>query len=125
MQRRFKVSGNPLGRPKGAKNRKTIVKDVATQMHSVSENGKRRQRSTLQLVLLRLRNLALEGKNTRAFEEMHRLMKAHQPQETNEELGYIVVPAPMSPEDWIKEQEELNKTRMPPPGYVPRASRPS
>ena len=53
MRRRFKVSGNRKGRPKGAKNRKTIVQAVADEMHTVIENGKRRKRSTLELVLLR------------------------------------------------------------------------
>ena len=58
-RRRFKKSGNSKGRPKGSKNRKTIVKAVANEMHTVAENGKHRRRSTLDLVLLSLRNLAL------------------------------------------------------------------
>ena len=33
-RRRFKESGNLKGRPKGAKNRKTIVRTVANEMHS-------------------------------------------------------------------------------------------
>ena len=37
--RRFIESGNPRGRPKGAKNRKTIVKAIANEMHSVTEGG--------------------------------------------------------------------------------------
>ncbi len=107
-QRRFKVSGNPNGRPNGAKNRKTIVKTVANEMHTVIENGKRRSLSTLELVLLRLRNMALEDKNVRAFEELHRLIKAYQPQEGTGGLGYIVVPAVMTPEEWIAAMEKKN-----------------
>ncbi len=75
------------------------------------ENGKHRRLSTLDLVLLRLRNMALEDKNIRAFEEFHRLIKAYQPQETNDDVGYLVVPAEMTQEEWIAEQEELNKHR--------------
>ena len=75
-RRRFKKSGNSKGRPKGSKNRKTIVKAVANETHTLIENGKRRRRTTLDLVLLRLRNMALEDKNVRAFEELHRLIKA-------------------------------------------------
>ena len=119
-RRRFKKSGNSKGRPKGAKNRKTIVKAVANEMHTLIEDGKHRRRSTLALVLLRLRNLALEGKNVRAFEEFHRLAKAYQPQATNDDAGYLVVPAEMTQEEWVARQEELNKHRKPPPGYGPQ-----
>ncbi len=122
-RRRFKKSGNSKGRPKGSKNRKTIVKAVANEMHSVLENGKRRRLSTLDLVLLRLRNMALEEGNDRAFEELHRLIKAYQPQETNDDVGYLVVPAEMTQEEWVAEQREKNKHRKPPPGYIPKGER--
>ncbi len=122
-RRRFKKSGNLKGRPKGAKNRKTIVKAVANEMHTLIEDGKRRRRSTLELVLLRLRNMALEEGNDRAFEELHRLIKAYQPQETNDRVGYLVVSAEMTPEEWVARQEELNKHRKPPPGYIPKGER--
>ena len=118
-RRRFKKSGNLKGRPKGAKNRKTIVKAVANEMHTLIEDGKRRRRSTLDLVLLRLRNMALAEGNDRAFEELHRLIKAYQPQETNDDAGYLVVPAEMTQEEWVARQEELNKHRKRPSGYNP------
>ncbi len=119
-RRRFKKSGNLKGRPKGAKNCKTIVKAVANETHTVLENGKRRRLSTLDLVLLRLRNMALEDKNVRAFEEFHRLIKTYQPQETNDDAGCLVVTAEMTQEEWVARQEELNKHRKPPPGYDPQ-----
>ncbi len=108
MSRRFKASGNPKGRPRGSKNRKTIVKTVANEMHSVPENGKRRRLSTLDLVLLRLRNLALEGKSVRAIDELHRLLKVYQPQEARVRGGVLVAPAPMSTEEWIAMVEKKN-----------------
>ncbi len=108
MHRRFKGSGNPRGRPKGAKNRKKIVQKVADEMHTVTENGKRRRRSTLQLVLLRLRSMALAGKTPRAFEEFHRLLKTYEPQEAEKKLGYLVVPPPMTIEEAIAEGEKAN-----------------
>ena len=118
-RRRFKKSGNLKGRPKGSKNRKTIVKAVANETHTVLENGKHRRRSTLDLVLLRLRNMALEDKNVRAFEELHRLFKAYQPQATNDRAGYLVVSAEMSQEEWVADQMEKNKHRKRPSGCKP------
>ena len=115
--RRFKGSGNPKGRPKGSRNRKTIVKQVANEMHSVMEDGRRQRRSTLDLVLLRLRNLALAGKSPRAFEELNRLLKTYEPQGDGEMVGIMVAPAPMTEEEWIAEQEKKNLTRKPPAGY--------
>ena len=117
MYRRFKTSGNPKGRPPGSKNRKTIVKLVANEMHSVVENGKRQQRSTLDLVLLSLRNMALEGKNARAFDELHRLTKAYEPQVADGVGGYLVVPATATEEEAIAEMKKHNATTKPPRGY--------
>jgi len=116
-RRQFKdFSGNPKGRPKGAKNRKTIVQEIASEMHGVIENGKHRRRSTLHLILLRLRNLAMEGKNIRAFEQFQKLIERYEPQETRDDVGYLVVPAEMTPEEWVAKAEEENKTRKPPRG---------
>ena len=95
-------------------NRKTIVREVAIEMHTIVECGKRRRRSTFDLQLLRLRKMALEDKNIRAFDEFHRLIKACQPHEAG---GLLVVLADMTPEEWIAEQEKRNETRKPPPGY--------
>ena len=108
MKKRFKKCGNSKGRPQGSKNRKTTVKAVASEMHSVTENGKRRRLSTLDLVLLRLRNMALEGENVRAFEEFHRLDKAYRPQEAGERLGYIVMSARQTFEEAVAADEKAN-----------------
>ena len=108
MKRRFKKCGNSKGRPRGSKNRKTIVKAVASEMHSVTENGKRRRLSTLQLVLLRLRNMALEDKNVRAFNEFHRLDKAYRPQVAGEPLGYIVMSERQTFEEHHAMAEKVN-----------------
>ena len=84
MIRRFKSgeSGNPKGRPRGSKNRKTIVRQIANEMHTVTENGQRRRLSTLALMLLALRNQALAG-NVRAFRAYKKLVAKYEPQETS------------------------------------------
>ncbi len=116
MRRRFKASGNPNGRPPGSKNRKTIVKAVANEMQSVRENGKWQRRSTLELVLLRLRNMALEG-NVRAFDEFHRLIKAYGPQVADGVGGYLVVSATATEEEAIAESKKRNAMKKRPRGY--------
>ena len=113
----FKTSGHRNGRPKGSKNRKTVVTQVANETHAVVEGDVRRRRSTVELVVLTLRNAALEGKNTQAIDEIHRLLKKYEPQSTGN-VGWLVVPAEISPEEWVAREEEANKTRKPPPGLA-------
>lgn len=91
---RFTGSGNPAGRPKGSKNRKTIVSEVANETHTVTLDNKLVTLSTLELVLVILRNKVLEGGNPRLFDEYHRLLKKYQPQ-ADGRGGYLVVPAPL------------------------------
>lgn len=71
---RFKKgrSGNPKGRPKGRKNRDTIARDVLLKPVKVNEGGRARSITTLEAVLLRLRNDALEGK-TAAIDKLLKL----------------------------------------------------
>ncbi len=115
--RRFKVgqSGNRRGRPRGSKNRKTIVRGIVKEMHTVTEDGQQRSRSTLELMLLALRNRAAEG-NVRGFRAYTKYLAKYEPQETGSKLGYLVAPAEMTPEEWMAEQEELNKHRKRPSG---------
>ena len=63
--------------------------------------------------------MVLEDKNDRAFEELHRLIKAYQPQATNDDAGCLVVPAEMTQEEWVAEQMEKNKHRKRPSGCKP------
>ncbi len=109
MKRRFKSaqSGNRRGRPRGSKNRKTIVRAIMNEMHAVTEDGRRRRRSTLELMLLALRNRAAEG-NVRAFRAYKKFLAKYEPQDTHSNLGYLVVPAGISPEEELARNEELN-----------------
>jgi len=107
--RRFKQgqSGNPRGRPRGSKNRKTIVRQIAEEMHTVAEDGQRRRRSTLELMLLALRNRSLEG-DVRAFRALRKFLARFEPQDTPSKLGYLVVPGVMTEEEFLKEIEKSN-----------------
>jgi hypothetical protein len=93
-------SGNPPGRPKGAKGRKQIVAKIAGEMRWVVENGGRRRLSTLELILLQLRNLAVQG-DIQAFHAYHDLLAKYAPQETKTQAGYLIVPERMTTsEEW-------------------------
>ena len=107
--RRFKVgqSGNRRGRPRGLKNRKTIVREIANEMHTVTEDGRRRRLSTLELMLLALRNRVAEG-NVRAFREYKKYLAKYDPQETDSNVGYIVLSADITVEEAIAEDEKAN-----------------
>lgn len=109
MIRRFKLgnSDNKPGRPLGSKNRKTIVKKIANEMHTVTEEGRQRQRSTLELMLLTLRNRAAEG-DVPAFDTYMKYLMKSEPQESNSKLGYLVVPAQQTMEEAKVEGEKAN-----------------
>lgn len=84
-------------------------------MHAVTEDGRRRRRSTLELMLLALRNRAAEG-DVRAFRAFKKFLAKYEPQETHSRSGVLVVPAEMTQEEWIAEQQERNKHRKRPSG---------
>lgn len=102
---RFKTgqSGNPKGRPPGAKSRKKIVEEIAGEMYLIDEGGECRRRSILELVLLSLRNRSLEG-NVRAFRTVFDLNVKYEPQESEISGGYIVLPERAATmEEWAED----------------------
>lgn len=54
-------SGNPRGRPKGAKNEATILREIMHQRMEVREGGRARKISRLEALLLRCLEAALKG----------------------------------------------------------------
>jgi uncharacterized protein DUF5681 len=98
---RFKPgqSGNAKGRPRAARGRKQVVTTVALERHRIQEGEQRRQRSTLELVLLALQTLALAG-NVRAHRIYHDYLRWLEPQDPGQSGGFLVVPAPLTKEEW-------------------------
>ncbi len=94
------------GRRKGTENRKTIVARVANEKHPIMENGKRRRRSALELVLLFLRNSTAEG-GVRAFRAYHDCLTRFGPQHSQTVGGYVIVPEVLTMEEWVKEAEKV------------------
>jgi uncharacterized protein DUF5681 len=91
-------SGNPRGRPKGAVGCKTILERVLLARHTVIGQGKRQQRTILELILLALRNRAIDG-DAKAFSKLHDLLERYGPRDTKVEGGYIFMPEPLSAEE--------------------------
>lgn len=110
-KRRFKPFPSKKGRPKGARNRRTIVKEVAREVHVIMENGVSRKRSTLGLVLLSLLNSAIKNGNVQAIEELHRILKVYRPEASGESGGCLVVPAEVTPAEWIVEVKRVQEKR--------------
>lgn len=54
-------SGNLRGRPKGAKNKTTILREIASEEHRVIIVGESKQVKTIDLLFMRLRELAMKG----------------------------------------------------------------
>ncbi len=60
---RFKrgQSGNPRGRPRGRKSASTIIRDVLYRKMTVTENGRRRQLSAIEVLARQVAKESLEG----------------------------------------------------------------
>lgn len=104
-ERRFQPgkSGNPRGRPLGFRNRKKITERVLLEKHQVDIDGSGRIRkvTTLEVVLLKLRQRALEG-NTQAFNEYNKLENQFVRPEASKKGSYLVIPEVDSWETWVK-----------------------
>lgn len=94
--------GNRFGRPPGTKNYKTIVQEIARETHWVKENGKRTRRSTVELILLKLRNLAMEG-NVRACRTYKDILSKYAHYDSGPTGGYLLVSEQLKPEEFVKE----------------------
>jgi hypothetical protein len=101
-------SGHRQGRPKGARGRKQIVEEIAGETHVVNDGGKRRRRTTHELVLLSLRNRSVDG-NVRAFRAIHQLLQRYAPQQHVKSGAYLIVPERLTPEEWAKEAYEQQR----------------
>lgn len=99
---RFKTgkSGNPSGRPKGAKGQGPIVEKVLLEEHSVVERGRDVTRTALELIVLTLRNRAFEG-DTKACKDLQKLLAKYDPNaQERVRGGLLVVPGRLTPEAW-------------------------
>jgi hypothetical protein len=94
-EHRFKPgrSGNPKGRPKGAKNEETILNNLLNRKIDIREGGRSRKITVLEAVLLKFAEDALRG-NPKAATF---LLNRYRPTESNE----------VSPDEMSREDQEI------------------
>lgn len=97
--------GKP-GRRKGSRNKATIVQAIASERHTLKENGQRQTFTTAELLLKALSAKAMEG-DVSAHVHLERLYARFTPQIDN--AGYLVVPEPMTAEQWARHAEACNQ----------------
>src|SRR5687768_16342412 len=84
-------SGNKKGRPRGAKNRKTILEELFWERHHVTQAGAPVFRSTYELILMTVRNLAMRG-NLQAFSAYSQLLESCGPEKPPGSYGILIAP---------------------------------
>lgn len=92
-------SGNPRGRPKGATGKRQIAEKVLLERHEVVEHGRKVQYTTLELILIMLREKSFEG-STPAFKELEKIAAKYVPQLPARPAGYLGVPRRLEMDVW-------------------------
>lgn len=101
------------GRPKGSKNRRTMVRDVAQEVHSIPKDGKTVRRTTVELVAMVVRDQAASG-NANAIRDLEKLYQMFGRPSEPVASGGLTLPYPKPLDVWAKElieYTELTKRR--------------
>ncbi len=111
------ASGNPDGRPKDRENKKTLIKRLMSEQHSIKSEDGTRALSTLELLVETVRNRALKGNPLDI--KLHEKLDNHIQPETcvDSKVGVLIAPEPIPPDEWIEREEAKNLERKPPPEY--------
>jgi hypothetical protein len=75
-------SGNPKGRPKGAKSLKSVLQKELTSKIEIKVQGKKTKATKLEAAIMKLVNDALSG-NAKALSELLKLAAVHMPQDAD------------------------------------------
>ena len=94
-------SGNPRGRPKGAKGTRASVKRVLLEEHRADPHmtGRPQPFTALELVLLLLKQMAAAG-DQRAYRSLMDLDRRMTPAGHGAAARYLIVPERLSEEEW-------------------------
>jgi len=97
--------GNRRGRPKGSKNVKTIVSNIAQEKHSIKEGEATIELTTVELLFRMLAVKAMNG-DIRADKFIDRFLDRQSPPSGGG--GYLLAPEMPSEEEWVDRAEKLN-----------------
>jgi hypothetical protein len=95
-------SGNPTGRPRKERGLKPIAARVLGEVQRLSgkPKGDRVRYTTLEVVVMTLKQLTASG-HVRASKLYMRFVKRYATQETgDQEIGYIILPERLTREEW-------------------------
>jgi hypothetical protein len=105
--------GRRGGRPKGARNVRTIIRMFVRQKHLITIGGRRRRVSTTELLLRMTAQLSIES--VAADKLLEQIRKRFTPDGADQaEVGVLVVSEDLDMAEWDRRQTILNKFRKPP-----------
>lgn len=104
--------GRKRGRPKGARNIGTIIREVARERITMREGDIAQSVTIAEALLLKARQLAMTG-DIRLDKELDKLRQQLDPP-TAEASAYLIAPEQMNAEEWIRRAEIANRFSKPP-----------
>ncbi|WP_338824295.1 DUF5681 domain-containing protein [Bradyrhizobium septentrionale] len=111
------ASGNRKGRPKGSVSIERLTRKFALKTQSVTISGKAERMSRLEIAILKLKVVAATG-TPAAASLLSQLRGITAPKQPEPHDCVLLVPAPMTVEEWIAEQEQRNKDKVEPGSEV-------
>ncbi|MFK4401900.1 DUF5681 domain-containing protein [Bradyrhizobium elkanii] len=108
------TSGNPKGRPRGAVSIERLTREFALKTQRVVlPSGKAERISRLEIAILKLKAVAGAGKPAAAV-LLSQLRGITAPKLPEHHDCVLLIPPPMTVEEWIVEEEERNKDKVEP-----------
>ena len=104
-------SGNPLGRPPKPRGHKAIAARVFNEIQRLSgqPRGARVRYTTLEVIVLTLKQLAAAGRSS-ASAVYVRFSERHARQETSQpNVGFLIVPERLTEEEWMARYSPQDK----------------
>src|SRR6266568_3722051 len=111
------TTGNKKGRPKGSIDIKKLTRKVATKKHAVRVDGRIIRKTLLQLVIESMIREAATGKPS-MFALVDQIRSKVCPTQDKQEGGFLLVPADISIEELVAEEEARNANAQDPTTYV-------